>query len=63
MDAKKLNAALALIAERPAWRALFIAHLLQFEGGIAEAGLDAEHIAASALKALGVATARGAVRA
>jgi len=29
----------------------------------AEAGLDAEHIAASALKALGVATARGAVRA
>ncbi|WP_426040340.1 1-deoxy-D-xylulose-5-phosphate synthase [Brevundimonas sp. TWP2-3-4b1] len=29
----------------------------------AEAGLDAEHIAASALKALGVAAARGAVRA
>ena len=29
----------------------------------AEAGLDAEHIAASALKALGVASARGAVRA
>ena len=29
----------------------------------AEAGLDAEHIAAAALKALGVETVRGAVRA
>jgi FkbM family methyltransferase len=40
MDPKKLMASLALIAERPEWRAQFIAQLLQFERGIAEPGLD-----------------------
>lgn len=39
MDPKKLNAALAMIAARPEWRARFIDHLLQFESEIAEAGL------------------------
>jgi FkbM family methyltransferase len=40
MDPKKLTASLDLIAARPAWRELFIAHLLQFERAIGEAGLD-----------------------
>lgn len=40
MDPKKLIASLDLIAARPAWRELFIEHLLQFERGIGEAGLD-----------------------
>lgn len=40
MDSKKISAALALIAARPDWRARFIEHLLQFESGIGEAGLD-----------------------
>lgn len=40
MDPKKLMASLALIAARPAWREQFIGHLLQFERGVAETGLD-----------------------
>ncbi|MES2760403.1 MAG: FkbM family methyltransferase [Pseudomonadota bacterium] len=40
MDPKKLIASFDLIAARPAWREMFIEHLLQFERGIGEAGLD-----------------------